>query len=454
MKNSILMSSMEYVNDQYIVEASPTEAKPMKRIRHRLIAGYSSLAACLCAVVLMYHQIAVPILTSLHLLPPFVHLTAQYTASEIGDLLGGGLTEGVPTNDYDTVYAPIGEDPTVRPAPDTLFSKVYTETFASLPLDEKGLIEFTDGILTRLSESVDAEISTYTVEKEKNSSGRELLINGHHDYTAIGELRWRAKQDSTEQTFDIFTPEDTPIVLNGHRVEVDFRMTDTEMEEALAPLRDELFRIFGVEFKDFRVDRNYNDHDPYCADRLTIYFYNEDDHPLNPYLYSPDSDCIEIHAYRSNYGSGKVDDPISSRCLITYTQNRTPASLRYTVSKVLPTISLSKAEELLKKGYVFGKPVCECFINTHEKIDFEQYDYVGMTYHVSYHPSSLKIQEAVPFYAFYKQIRTTENGLIEYAVTYVPAVRVTGYESYFEKQKEAHDDSGIHWEPTTDPIDG
>jgi hypothetical protein len=124
--------------------------------------------------------------------------------------------------------------------------------------------------------------------------------------------------------------------------------------------------------------------------------------------------------------------------MVTYCQYRIPAKLRYTVSQVLPTVSLSRAEELLAKGYVFGNHVCELCMANQDKIDFESYDYVGLTYHTSGYLLSDTVKEAVPFYAFYKKLEDTENGLTRYAVTYVPAVHVVGYESYFKNQKDIH----------------
>jgi len=44
----------------------------------------------------------------------------------------------------------------------------------------------------------------------------------------------------------------------------------------------------------------------------------------------------------------------------------------------------------------------------------------------------------IPFYAFYKQIGTAENGNLIYAKTYVPAIKVRGYEEYFESQIQNH----------------
>ena len=44
----------------------------------------------------------------------------------------------------------------------------------------------------------------------------------------------------------------------------------------------------------------------------------------------------------------------------------------------------------------------------------------------------------IPFYAFYKCIGKNEHGIDTYAKTYVPAVQVSGYEKYFESQKDNH----------------
>ena len=44
----------------------------------------------------------------------------------------------------------------------------------------------------------------------------------------------------------------------------------------------------------------------------------------------------------------------------------------------------------------------------------------------------------IPFYAFYKYIGKNEYGIDTYAKTYVPAVQVSGYEKYFESQKDNH----------------
>lgn len=44
----------------------------------------------------------------------------------------------------------------------------------------------------------------------------------------------------------------------------------------------------------------------------------------------------------------------------------------------------------------------------------------------------------IPFYAFYKEIGTGENGNIIYARTYVPAIELDGLNTYFIEQQKEH----------------
>ena len=431
MKENILMKSMHLVDDEYIVEAAPAAAKPMTRIRRKILRKYISLAACLATVLIIGQDV----LVSLHLVPTAVHILPQYTASSLAVLMnGGGPMDGTPTNAYETVYAPTGEDPTVSPVTASLFTKVYAGTFASLPLNKSSFHTFTDEIMNRLATAADISVPTYTIKKRDNGwSPNTLSANSGRNNTL--DFEWASEQSPEMQEFTLGYTKDHPIILNGQIVQVDFNMTDEELKTALVPIRDELFSLFGVEFKDIRIDRQYNGYSPYGADRVTIYFYNENDHPMNLYGSLPLSDFVEIQASISS----EAADSVSTRCFVTYREYRAPAKLRYTVSQILPTVSLSRAEELLKKGYSLGNHSCELCIAAQDRIDFENYDYVGLTYNFSIHPLSYTtFKEAVPFYAFYKKLEDTENGLTRYAVTYVPAVHVVGYESYFKNQTNNH----------------
>ncbi|MBR5881307.1 MAG: hypothetical protein IKZ16_06440, partial [Clostridia bacterium] len=75
-----------------------------------------------------------------------------------------------------------------------------------------------------------------------------------------------------------------------------------------------------------------------------------------------------------------------------------------------------------------------------DPISFEGYDYVGMTYEFAYDVETWRETMAIPFYVFYKQIGTDENGKLIFAKTYVAAIEVSDYETYFESQQSNHFD--------------
>lgn len=61
MKKNILMTAMEQVNDEFIMEASPMHAAPMTRIRRNLAIRWTSTAAGFCLALLLVWQIMIPL---------------------------------------------------------------------------------------------------------------------------------------------------------------------------------------------------------------------------------------------------------------------------------------------------------------------------------------------------------------------------------------------------------
>jgi hypothetical protein len=139
-----------------------------------------------------------------------------------------------------------------------------------------------------------------------------------------------------------------------------------------------------------------------------------------------------------NYAGDIVSDRILSVASIQYYKRRYDIQKTYPLIGNAKKISLQDAEKLLYKGYVFGGHSCPLCMATQEKISFRGYDYVDIEYVFGYVNKTAKTQIAIPFYAFYKKIGTAPNGKLIYAKTYVPAIPVSGYTEYFEKQKEDH----------------
>jgi hypothetical protein len=71
-------------------------------------------------------------------------------------------------------------------------------------------------------------------------------------------------------------------------------------------------------------------------------------------------------------------------------------------------------------------------------ISFRNYDYVGIKYVYGYKDASRTMLIGFPVYVFYKEIGIGENGNKIFAVTYVPAIEVSGLQEYFENQKANH----------------
>ena len=152
----------------------------------------------------------------------------------------------------------------------------------------------------------------------------------------------------------------------------------------------------------------------------------------------PHSDYIqlEFRNYQHSLG-GIVSDTILQDVDVRYYQFRTDTKELYPVSKQAATISLQEAEALLYNGYVFGGHSCPLCMSMQEKVDFHNYDFVDIVYLSSY-SRDLAPKEFLPFYAFYKKIGTAKNGNEIYALTYVPAIEVSGYEEYFKSQEANH----------------
>ena len=127
---------------------------------------------------------------------------------------------------------------------------------------------------------------------------------------------------------------------------------------------------------------------------------------------------------------------------VYYFKNRSNiGDIQYDAVANARRISVSEAEALLYNGYVFGGHSCPLCMLAQDKIDFEGYDFVDIEYVFEYSNKNGTPSIGIPFYAFYKNIGTSENGNTIYAKTYVPAIEVSGYEEYFESQKGKHQNS-------------
>ncbi len=427
MKDSLLMQAMEHLDGAYIAEAAPTAAVPMKLLRRRLAMKWTSVAAGFCAALLL----------SWHLVSPYAS-NAVYRAKDIGNIFSSYTYDSVSTESYQEVFAPSVEELYISAVPSNEYIDVYEKKTAAKELDEAEFKAFTDGLMTRFSQALDIPLPSYEVKLYDATSFSRASLRADYDRDEELPYSLYASQDETRNRFSVFSY--TPagdITLNGIPLKVDLTLTDEEIIASLGDVKAQLLALFDVNFEDIKIVRQYNRYGEYGVGELFVYFYNAADHPLNEYMSRPVSDYIVLSFYdESSVYNDEISCSVLSNVDIYFYQYRTDDI--YTVSNRVRMISVEQAEELLYKGYVFGGHSCNLCMQNQEKVDFEGYDYVGLTYVFEKEKDGLPA-EGLPFYTFFKKLdRKVSNDNSMYAMTYVPAVEVKGYEAYFKKQQKMH----------------
>ncbi len=356
---------------------------------------------------------------------------AHYSVSDIEKLSPSYKAYGY-TSAYQTIYIPDEQYLYINEIPDSKYLPVYKYSSTGKALSKKELKNFANGLLPRLSKSLGTDIPKYEIEKDSHLDGDSAL----KARTSMGDFRIYLQQNKTHNQLELHNnsgdDNKSEIVLGGETVRIDQYLSDEEILESLESIKNKLFDIFRVSFKDAKIVRTFNGN---SAKKIRIYLYNEDAHSLNKYIQAPVSDYIEIYFDNfENFEDDIVSNCFSTHSCIYYSENRVSPSRAYDHIAYAKRISLKKAEKLLYKGFVFGGNTCPICTASQERISFEDYDFVGIEYLSNTSYSS----DVLPFYAFYKKIKTYSSGTIVYAKTYVPAIQIRGYEAYFESHYDNH----------------
>ena len=402
--------------------------KKTKDIRLR----FGVIAACF--VLILSTVIVVPMLKENNRPDVPTWDTAQYSADEIANLFSAKNYDGA-TNAYTMVYVPNSKYLYINEMTNDEYINVYRYVNTNNELSEAELKSFIETILPKLAESLGISVPQYTI-KEYNYSTANTL-SARID-TGSYYMTFSQNDESNSLGFGRLKG-DRQIVIEGETVQIDQRLSDEEILESIQSIKNKLFSIFNVSFSDVKIIRQFGSHSEHGAEFVSLYFYDENAHPLNSFSDRPISDYIYIGFDNfGNYSGDIVSDGILKVSAIDYVKNRSNVSETYTVAANAKKITVSEAEALLYNGYVFGGHSCPICMRAQNKVDFEGYDFVDMEYVFGYDHNTGKITEGVPFYTFYKNIGTAENGNTIYAKTYVPAVQVSGYKEYFESQKDNH----------------
>ncbi len=227
---------------------------------------------------------------------------------------------------------------------------------------------------------------------------------------------------------------DVGMCIKGNKIQINQNLSDEEIIESLEPVKELLFKTFGVDFSEAEVVRSFLGYED-GAVGIQVRFYDMSEYmkPLGV-----------IRSYIDIEFSKKIadieDKDIFEIRTIYYRKDRASDEEYYKIKSEVDLISMQEAEKLLYKGYVFGGHSCRLCMEAQDKISFRGYDYVEIEYifdrDYSVFPSKPTV--GIPFYAFYKKIGKAENGNMIYAKTYVPAVEVSGLDEYFKGQIKNH----------------
>ena len=405
------------LDEKYVEEASPENAHRLRNMRKKRFKRIVALAACFCLII----GLSASLFNNLYRPQIPVYENALYSAEYIGSFFGGIGSYG--TKEYQKIEVPSAEHlrSELHTIPALEYLPVYRVQKNTLP-DKESFLGFATPIISHLSEEMGKDLSGYeTIELTSAIQIKGMSMSDSFD------CHMHAVQENGYNRFYIrgINPEGL-FALGGVGLKLDAALSEEEIRASFEPMKQKLFEIFGAEFRDIKIHSTYDS--TYAANNyVSVFLYNDSDNVLNKYSFFPVSDYIRvIYDVHNDAGDAYVS--------IEYRQMRAQTSVLTEAKR----ISLTDAEKLLYNGYVFGGYGCPLCMQEQDKVDFRGYDFVGITYLCGYDAHGNN-SDYIPFYEFYKKIGVSKNGNIIYALTYVPAIEVSGYEEYFASLAKLHE---------------
>ena len=435
-----ISKALNHMDDDLIADA--VTYRP-KKASCRPLTKWAAIAACFCLLVAA--AISVPRLYPEKPAgnnPPGISTPSEDTvgihtpllsAKEIAGLFSADRNGGL-TNAYTLEYAPDVNSLHTFPVPNAESAPIYSYNTAGTEPSEDTIQAFANTIFLTLAPSLHIDVPeiVFTKNDAYDGSVKYSSVIEAGGYTILTEQN---NETNSAYVLGASGETDTALVFHGDIVCIDINARHDEMLEAIKPIAGKINAAFGTDFHDIKIVKHYGGSSTYSTYKMDIILYNKQDEPVRDAAYAPLSDYILIDFSDFEYNS---NNGILNAQMVMYVQYRVPMQESLTEVGDEPLLTVSEAEEMLKKGYVFGGHSCRLWIQSQEKIDFSDYDYVGFEY-VMGEPDSDGICLCVPFYTFFKDMGVTANGNHEYAKTYVCAVPVAGIETYFDMQSEKHD---------------
>ncbi len=336
------------------------------------------------------------------------------------------------TNQYIQVYVASPEYLYLLPLPEAEYLPIFSRKKETVT--KSNVKEFIDKYSNSVAHFFNIEVSDYEIEKKDYSYG-----------TAFYEAKL-TNEDESRRIY--FIGGGNSLYFNYHqypeqRLSIENKMvsvlesdTDEQIQEKLKDTIDYICNSFGKAYTEVKIERDYS-YDQ--LDAITIYLYTPEEtiFPEN-FLNVPKTSSYIRLILHTDWGKGTMCDWGGSKdeaFLTDVSLRETVVDLNeyYTVTSKSKKLSLEEAEKLLEKGYVFGGHSCPLCMAAQPEVDFSDYTCVDIEY-----VSGVSGEMIIPFYAFYKCINVSEDGIQTYAKTYVPAIEVSGLDEYFENQKSKH----------------
>lgn len=415
-----LFNAFSRIDDDIIEDAADNKESEKKSfyIKKRVtVACAALLSAVLIIGVLFAAGIIVPKVGSISV-NRMVKLAGMDKLSE----MDGG------TRSYNTVVVSSPEFLDINPIPDDEYVPVYKiveRKGRTTKNDEKDFRNYSDRIYSDLCGALGIEETALSEIFHFDSEyGFDRFIkNGEYTFDFSLEDGWMC----TNFRFDLdglYTGD--IITLNGIDVVFDQSLSDEEIIENMEPLRKVLCSVMGVNLTDTVIERKFSTGNACIgAEWVFVYFIDSSKVSGGSTRWISGEKCIVLTFNNSPASYRRIEpSEIITDVTITFYYDSS-YSCRKTAE--VRRISLSEAEELLYKGYVFGVHACPLCMAMQPEVDFHGYEYVSFEY-----------INGVPFYVFYKRLDDANNGNQVYAETYVPAIKVYGLDEYFKNQKKYH----------------
>lgn len=383
-----------------------------------------AIAACFClivgtvVVVLMLKCNEPP--TSLS--DPAIKIVAL-DADRVGEVFDSSKDNNG-TNQYTEIYAPSLECLNITPLPNEEYLPIYS--FSNRTPKKSELQKFIDKYLDAAINFYGVDNSTYEIEK---SYGHYFAKTGEEDcYILFSEA-------NNLMGFNHYY-DDERIRLNGDMISILESDTDEQIQEKLHGTIAYICSSFGKEYTNIKIRRDYS----YSQLKtITVYVYPTEEFCFFGKGSEAPMTSEYIHlTFHTDWGKGSMCYWNGSKeeaflTNVSVVESIVPWSDYYNLTAKSKMLTLKEAEDLLKKGYVFGGHSCSLCMELQPEVDFSDYTCVEIEY-----VSDEKGEICIPFYAFYKYIGETNYGIGTYAKTYVPAIEVNGLDEYFQNQTKNH----------------